>query len=194
MRQWHVYALKDPRGGCVRYVGITFNLDQRLKKHLTGRQNVRKTEWITSLSECGLVPEMMILESGCGGVSEQSDCERKWIKHFRSSGKLLNIQTPNFRVEFYFDEEPLPTPNLQLNLEPQIPFDPADDDARTMYMRNLFGKGSSLQKIANQLNAFQVKPPGNTKVWRERDVKTILLTYPATPKPPRIHTRLLKAA
>jgi hypothetical protein len=89
--QWHVYALKDPRDGAVRYVGITFNPDQRLNGHLAEQSDSRKSAWIATLRKRGLAPEMAIVESGDGGWSAQAGCEQRWIAHFRPTGKLFNL-------------------------------------------------------------------------------------------------------
>jgi hypothetical protein len=66
---WHVYGLKDPRNGVIRYVGITFDPEQRLRNHLADRSNTPKSAWIRQLRTCGFVPDLVILESGDGGRS-----------------------------------------------------------------------------------------------------------------------------
>jgi hypothetical protein len=96
---WHVYALKDPRDGAVRYVGITFHPEQRLRGHLSERSDTRKCAWIAELRQLGLVPGMRILESGDGGWCEQSECEQRWIAHYRPPlnqrrAKHINRATP----------------------------------------------------------------------------------------------------
>ena len=68
---WHVYALKDPRDGTVRYVGTTHDLKHRLQGHQAERSDSRKSAWIAGLRTLNLSPEMCILESGDGGRNEQ---------------------------------------------------------------------------------------------------------------------------
>jgi len=90
-REWHVYALKDPRDGAVRYVGATYNPKQRLQGHLSDRTGPPKCAWIADLQDRGLAPEMCVLESGNTDPREQAACEQRWIDRFRPSGGLLNV-------------------------------------------------------------------------------------------------------
>jgi hypothetical protein len=90
---WSVYALKDPRDGVVRYVGITYRPKQRLYAHLTERSDTPKAAWITALRNLGLVPEMHILETGYGGWAEQAECEQRWVAHYRPTGELFNMSS-----------------------------------------------------------------------------------------------------
>lgn len=60
-----IYILIDPRNNQVRYVGQTINIEKRLKSHLRTNKtfNVRKEEWILSLINDGLKPEIFIIDT-----------------------------------------------------------------------------------------------------------------------------------
>lgn len=61
----HIYILRCPESGLIRYVGNTKHPKTRLKQHIKdaeNRQNTEKQRWIKNLREKGLIPEMEILE------------------------------------------------------------------------------------------------------------------------------------
>ena len=93
LRPWYIYVLYDPRKpDLIRYVGWTTNPKRRLAAHLR-EARVNKTYcqcWKQSLLKVGIVPVMLILESGFG--STYKDAEVRWISHYRSLGaKLTNL-------------------------------------------------------------------------------------------------------
>jgi predicted GIY-YIG superfamily endonuclease len=58
-----VYALTDPRDNDIRYIGITYDPDRRLKEHLSSSDsNVLKGKWANELRQLGLTPRMQLLE------------------------------------------------------------------------------------------------------------------------------------
>lgn len=95
---WEIYALIDPRTGTVHYVGATMNLRLRFRSHCdtSKHEGSRKTEWVRDLKACGLLPEVLVLQSG-KGVGNAADAERKWIKHFRGlQPALTNVMNGGY--------------------------------------------------------------------------------------------------
>jgi hypothetical protein len=84
---WFVYALIDPRDHTIRYVGATYNLEQRIKAHLSESSHLLKYSWISDLKAQGLVPQYCVLETG---TTDQAIGEQGWINRFRAGG-LLNV-------------------------------------------------------------------------------------------------------
>lgn len=91
---YYIYALSDPRHPRVieniRYVGKTQQrLSFRLANHLRERHNGYRTNWIQSLSNIGLKPEIWPL---CACNSENwQDLERAWIARLRPLARLTNL-------------------------------------------------------------------------------------------------------
>ena len=90
---WSVYVLKDPRDGAVRYVGLSYRPEYRLKEHLYtakhGRYHVHR--WIGCLLKEGVSPVMEIVEDKIED-GKHGEVERSWIQHFKSEGcKLTNL-------------------------------------------------------------------------------------------------------
>ena len=82
-RTYCVYGLVDPRDQNIYYVGLTSNPRQRLSNHKTSRSG-----WISDLRTSGLVPHMIMLESGLSLYAAQSQ-EEHWIRHYYSLGMPL---------------------------------------------------------------------------------------------------------
>ena len=57
-----IYALVDPRDGCIRYVGQSVNLVQRYKAHLKERGTGHKVRWMQALKAEAMLPQLAILE------------------------------------------------------------------------------------------------------------------------------------
>jgi hypothetical protein len=95
MKQWHIYILRDPRDGVVKYVGQSTNPSYRLRLHVNVARSSKTTpshkdNWIRQLLKEGLRPLQDILESGFG-EDEWKRAEMSWIAKFRESGTpLLN--------------------------------------------------------------------------------------------------------
>jgi hypothetical protein len=84
-----VYALLDPRTADLRYIGVTKNPDRRLGQHSrlsNNRGRTKRANWLRSLLKSGLLPEMIILESG---VSDWDEAERFWVSCWRTAGANL---------------------------------------------------------------------------------------------------------
>lgn len=84
----YIYALTEPDGVTVRYVGQTVNLVERYKKHLrvnSGQQNIHRVNWIRSVLNRGEKPLMIELEAvpPCGAWEER---EKYWIAYYRELG------------------------------------------------------------------------------------------------------------
>jgi excisionase family DNA binding protein len=94
-RSYQIYALIDPRDKAIRYIGFSFDAQNRLYRHLRGKDNPYKRHWLESLREIGLVPILQVLETIDAGPDAYSTaCEREqfWIdKMGRSGAPLLNI-------------------------------------------------------------------------------------------------------
>lgn len=87
MRKVFIYGLVDPRSQMIRYVGKANNVWQRLARHLEPRQladGSHRANWLRSLVNQGLVPDVVILEE----VDEDQwqERERAWIAHYRDAG------------------------------------------------------------------------------------------------------------
>ncbi len=91
-RRWEVYALKDPRSGEVRYVGVTFRGRQRrLTEHLSKAKLGGATHrdcWLRSLSANSIEPTYETLESGLGDSWQEA--ERRQITSHRLTSNLVN--------------------------------------------------------------------------------------------------------
>lgn len=93
-KPWFIYALIDPRTSEIRYVGKTQyqTVEVRFKQHLKDSANgkqYRVYRWMRILHNYGLIPTVLVLESGAGaGVDE---AEKRWISWYRPWGRLTNL-------------------------------------------------------------------------------------------------------
>lgn len=95
----HIYILRDPRDGSVRYVGKTKrSLKQRLKGHINDarlchryRSVSYRDRWIAKLLRNGLAPTIESIEIVHG--RDWAAAEMRWIAHFRSLGAKLTNST-----------------------------------------------------------------------------------------------------
>jgi hypothetical protein len=89
----YIYGLYDPRGGELRYVGKTINLQARLWDHVTRAKSGEgngKSEWISELLSLNLQPEVKILEETDEAGWEEA--EKRWIADSLDEGlDLLNV-------------------------------------------------------------------------------------------------------
>ncbi len=84
----HIYVLKDPETGEVRYVGKTkLTLEQRLNSHLRRKSKNHKGCWINSLKNRNLIPVIESIER----VSDETWSEREiyWIQYYKDLGTRL---------------------------------------------------------------------------------------------------------
>lgn len=86
-----IYALCEPDGETVRYVGKAKNPAARLKSHRNERSSRRKARWLRSLEAAGLAPALVVLEE----VDESAwqEAERRWIAYHRGLGADLTNHT-----------------------------------------------------------------------------------------------------
>jgi predicted GIY-YIG superfamily endonuclease len=59
MTEYKIYGLKDPTDKTIKYVGVTKNIETRYKQHIY----TKPQDWILSLKESNLRPEVVILET-----------------------------------------------------------------------------------------------------------------------------------
>ncbi|MGH2478882.1 MAG: GIY-YIG nuclease family protein [Ktedonobacteraceae bacterium] len=84
-----VYALIDPRSQEVRYIGITYNVYQRMRQHSRCEgHNKRKNAWIEELQQEQLMFSMHSLEN-VGTFDEALARELYWIKYYLNAGASL---------------------------------------------------------------------------------------------------------
>lgn len=84
MKAVFIYALKDPITGAIRYIGRTTNPKKRFGDHLTAvkKEKNHRSNWIRSLCEKGLKPELELLAQV--PESEWKQNEIDYIAVFRS--------------------------------------------------------------------------------------------------------------
>ena len=83
-----IYLLSDPRTDTPRYVGVTKDLNQRMRGHLSNRKaTTHRSNWINILIALGLKPVLTVLE--IVPDYQREDAERAWILGFRQSGADL---------------------------------------------------------------------------------------------------------
>lgn len=87
----YIYGLRDPLTDEIRYIGKTNNIKARYSHHIACNDvNKHKINWILSLKELKLKPELVILEKT--NEQEWEEREKYWIKHGRDNGwRLTNI-------------------------------------------------------------------------------------------------------
>lgn len=88
---WYLYYLICPKEKIVRYVGISKNPYNRLKRHLSDKSKTHKTHWIASLKTKNLLPELKIVVSN---VSEEK-AKKLEIKHGAELKKLYGPKLTN---------------------------------------------------------------------------------------------------
>lgn len=88
-----LYRIKDPRDKAVFYVGISKNIQKRKRRHLAcAGLNFNLNLRIQAILQCGLIPEMEIIEKDIPGVERAREREKYWINYYNKRGdKLTNI-------------------------------------------------------------------------------------------------------
>lgn len=78
MARTFIYALVDPRDGCVRYVGKADDPRWRLNRHVVARHETsRKAQWVCELWDSSLRPQLKVLEDV--DALDWKTSERSWI-------------------------------------------------------------------------------------------------------------------
>ncbi len=90
----YIYKLVDPITKSIRYIGKTNNLKRRLQSHIDVANTIKSKRyvcnWINSLKEKGLRPEMEVVEI-CT-IENWVGRETYWIAYYRSIGiDLCNL-------------------------------------------------------------------------------------------------------
>lgn len=89
-KEFYLYALVDPENQQVpKYIGITCNPKNRLKKHIEDKAINKKTKWIKSLQEGGKLPKMIILKK-TENIHQVIDWEIKAIEQSKNKYELTN--------------------------------------------------------------------------------------------------------
>ena len=90
---YDIYALIDPRNGAIRYIGMSFDADERFKQHLNCEgNNERKNAWIQGLKNRGLLPVLAIVEVVEGRL-RTLEREQYWIQFYAEQGAdLINLE------------------------------------------------------------------------------------------------------
>src|SRR5216683_6354333 len=94
-----IYALIDPRDQTIRYVGITYDVYQRMRQHSRCEgNNAAKNAWIQELQELQLMFIMRALEK-VETLEAALEREQVWIQHLLRQGvKLTNIAGRGERI------------------------------------------------------------------------------------------------
>lgn len=89
---WYVYTLSHPTTTETQYVGITHNVLNRYRHHLSASGKTAKDKWIRRLRTAGLVPKIDVI---CTCDSEVDACikEINLIVELRKTGHNLMNRT-----------------------------------------------------------------------------------------------------
>lgn len=90
---FYVYGLIHPITKDLRYVGQTYNLRERASQHCNDLHGIsHKINWVKSLKEAGMVPELIILEAHTD-IDSVLLAEMDLIEYYRFIGCSLTNQT-----------------------------------------------------------------------------------------------------
>lgn len=89
--RFFVYALCEPDGKTIRYIGVTANLRDRYLKHVGSPQCKSLREWIKGLDSQGLIPSLIVLRT-VRGISAGVEAEKETIEYYARvlGDQLLN--------------------------------------------------------------------------------------------------------
>ena len=88
----YIYALVDPRDDAIRYVGKSHRPERRLREHIKGARDGKKTHccnWLRELGREGVKPEMVLIEA-CT-IDTWADREVFWIGEIGKFANLTNM-------------------------------------------------------------------------------------------------------
>lgn len=94
-KKYYVYGLFDPRNSELRYIGYSNNLKVRLQGHCSPsklKKNNHKNNWIKSVKNTGIRPEIVILET-YEIESDAQDAEIDLIAYYKYIGCDLTNRT-----------------------------------------------------------------------------------------------------
>ena len=96
-RKVAIYALVDPRKpSLIRYVGQSKTPMTRHLLHITSLDNPAKSEWIETMRQDGVLPQMIIIE---WTKENESDFREKHYMQLYASDLLTNINLPKLTKE-----------------------------------------------------------------------------------------------
>lgn len=120
MTEYTIYRLIDPRDSCVKYVGCTSNLEERLRLHIRHPEKTAKGKWISELQSEGLNPLAEVIETHAD-VTIAAEREIHWINQLKENGVSLTngIINAKYTVRKKYISPPLEIePSMRcLNLE-----------------------------------------------------------------------------
>lgn len=95
-----IYALCEPDGKTIRYIGATTNLWKRLGSHYNRASHGGVRKWMSELRSRGLVPCLIVLQEVIGSSAALRAEQDEIQKHYAILGdKLLNYHHTGNQVE-----------------------------------------------------------------------------------------------
>ena len=94
METLFIYTLSCPITNTVKYIGKTFDIDDRYNRHISAyylSDNTIKSNWIISLIRGGLYPVIEVLDEG--NTDNINNLEKYWISQFKNWGFELKNGT-----------------------------------------------------------------------------------------------------
>jgi len=149
---YQVYKLSDPRDGKPRYVGMSRSAQKRFGQHLLQA----KSEWMLSLQQEGLLPQLTIIESGLDRQSA-NERERYWIQHFLEQGMpLINLRKLPINkppTERWFEQAiELKDPIVLTNIENGEEFYTASEASKLLGI----SRDTFYRSVRSRLQAYQL--------------------------------------
>jgi hypothetical protein len=90
MKTYRVYALTEPDGQTVRYIGQTAApLHQQLHDHLQVRGHSDRATWIRTVLDRGELPHILLIEQVDGTKRDARRRADHWIRKLRAEGHSL---------------------------------------------------------------------------------------------------------
>jgi len=143
MSQEYIYTPSDPSDNKVRYVGRTFDPQDRFQCHIYHKSgNKDKVSWISELRQAGLLPQMEVVEQ----VSPDANAgkrEKYWILHYTEQGEILFNRANTHK--------PFPIVNVKPTLVPTDEI--AYLRAENARLRSIINKISQLINIDDEATA-----------------------------------------
>ena len=92
MAEYTIYTLNEPNTDIVRYVGLTYDLKNRIRQHLKCYKKYRVNSWIKHLKKDGYLPSVKVIEDNIQTLDEAKKKEIDFIALFKSCGaRLTNL-------------------------------------------------------------------------------------------------------
>lgn len=97
LRTYYLYTLNDPFTNEIRYVGITCNMENRLKEHISDKAITKKTKWIGLLKSQNALPVITEVKS-TKNVKEVIQWEIDTIAEY---SKIYSLTNSTMGGEYY---------------------------------------------------------------------------------------------